>query len=86
MTVPRFEIVRSSAGFHARFRSSNGNIIMSSEVYARRRGALRAAELIAGADVYYSPFQDWPEILHGRRGRDRMVEVRDVDERQDGAS
>lgn len=87
MTAPRFEIVRTDAGFHARFRSNNGNIIMSSENYTRRHRALRAIELVTGDDVYYSRFQDWPEIGHGNaNSRTTMVEIRDVDERQDGAS
>ncbi len=44
---PRFEIVRTHAGWHARFRASNGRILMSSEVYTRRRAAVSAVELVA---------------------------------------
>lgn len=79
----RFEIVRSDAGFHMRFRASNGRIIASSEVYNRRRAALRAVEVICDAEVYYSPFQDWPEIQWGRSRE--MAEIREVDERAGGA-
>lgn len=37
--------------------------------------ALRAIELVAGAEVYESPFQDWPEIAHAGD----LIEIRDVD-------
>lgn len=44
----RFEIVQTKSGWHARFVSSNGNIIMSSEVYNDVRDAEHAIELLLG--------------------------------------
>jgi uncharacterized protein YegP (UPF0339 family) len=76
---PRFEVVHSDAGFHVRFRTSNGQILFTSEVYKRRRAAHRAILILAGRPaLYFSKFQDWPEVDFGRHG---LVEVRQVDER-----
>jgi uncharacterized protein YegP (UPF0339 family) len=73
----RWEVVRTAAGFHVRFRASNGRIVLSSEVYTRRERALRAVELVAGP-INRSPFADWPEVtMFGE-----AVEVREVDERE----
>ena len=73
---PRWEVVRTPAGIHIRYRASNGRIVLTSEVYTRRERALRAIELIAGP-ITVSPFADWPEVtMFGQ-----AVEVRDVDER-----
>lgn len=65
----KWEIVQSDAGFHARFRSSNGRIIVTSEQYERRRDAVHAVSLVGDAPSYSNgPDAD-------------LVEVRDVDER-----
>lgn len=80
MTDPRFEIVRTTAGRHARFRAANGQIVWTTEVYARRRGALRAVELIVGAPIVTSPSADYPEVFW-QGNVERPTEVRDVDER-----
>jgi uncharacterized protein YegP (UPF0339 family) len=80
MTDPRFEIVRTPAGYHARFRAANGQIVWTTEVYARRRAALRAIELIAGARVDTSPNADHPEVFW-QGNLERPTEVRDIDER-----
>lgn len=42
----RFEVVRTDAGWHGRFVAANGRIVWWTETYTRRRGALRAIELI----------------------------------------
>lgn len=69
--IPRFEVVRTHAGFHARYIAANGKTVFTTEVYNRRRAALRAIALI-------SESSDAP----GRRWlRSTSVEVRDVDER-----
>jgi uncharacterized protein YegP (UPF0339 family) len=49
---PRFEIVRTDAGWHARFRAANGRIVWTTEVYARRGKAVNAIQLICGRKVY----------------------------------
>lgn len=38
----RFEIVHTDAGWHTRFRASNGRIVFVTEVYTRRRAAVNA--------------------------------------------
>jgi uncharacterized protein YegP (UPF0339 family) len=77
---PRFEIVRTSAGWHARFCASNSRIVMSSEVYTRRRGALRAVELVAGTSITQTFGGD---LEVDWQGQDLWrIEVREVDERE----
>ena len=46
---PRWEIVRTDAGWHARFRASNGAVLVASETYGRRRDAVRCVRLVGGA-------------------------------------
>lgn len=41
-----FEVVRTEAGWHARFRAANGRIVWTTEPYTRRRAALAAIESI----------------------------------------
>lgn len=69
MSAPRFEVARTDAGFHARFRAGNGRIVWTSEVYARHRTAIRAVDLIC--DAIGAMFTD-----------DQGIEVREVDERK----
>lgn len=80
MTDPRFEIVRTTAGRHARFRASNGQIVWTTEVYARRQAAVRAIELITGSTITTSRYADHPEVSWAGNPQ-RPTEVRDVDER-----
>lgn len=76
---PRWEIVRTDSGHHARFRASNGHIIAATEVYTRRSRAERAIELITGHRLYRSPHsRTGVEVRHGRH---EYVDVVDVDER-----
>lgn len=77
---PHWEIVRTDAGWHVRFRANNGHILLSSEVYTDRRRATRCITLTAGADFHQSPFQDHLEIPYAGD----LIEVRELDER--GAS
>lgn len=74
---PRFEIVRSDAGWHARFRAANGRVVWATEVYQRRGKAVHAIELITFGEFYASPFQAHPEV---RCNGGRLLEVHDVDE------
>lgn len=53
----RFEIVRTDAGWHSRFRAGNGQIVWATEVYTRRRAALRAMEVLC---EYLSPYRRFP--------------------------
>lgn len=77
---PRFEVVRSDAGWHARFVGANGRKVWQTEVYRKRIDAVRAVELIVGNLVRTSPFAEHPEI--GWQGEpDYPTEVRTVDER-----
>lgn len=77
--MTRFEIVRTPAGHHARFRATNGQIVWTTEVYARRRAAVRAVELITGATVLDGRGA-WAGLLTVAH-RNHVIEVRDVDER-----
>lgn len=75
---PRFEVVHSDAGWFARFVASNGAKVWQTEVYARRKFAVRAISLIAGYDV--AQHGDQSEVLHPS-GLFGLLEVRDQDER-----
>ena len=75
----RFEIVRTRAGYHARFRAGNGRIVWWTEVYGKRIAAVRAVELVCDKRVTTSPFADHPEIAWV--GSEYPTEVREVDER-----
>ena len=79
MTSPRFEVVHTKAGFHARFITANGRTQWWTESYNRRRNAVAAIELICGAPVLTSPFADHPEVMWA--GISQPTEVRDIDER-----
>lgn len=78
---PRFEIVRTDAGFHARFRAANGRIVWVTESLTKRRHAVRAVELICGDKVHETPYNDRPEIYW--QGNDGWPsEVYFLDERE----
>lgn len=64
---PRFEVVRTAAGWHARYRAANGQIVWTTEVYKRRGKAHHAVDLLLGY-----PFE---QRLAG------FTEVREIDER-----
>lgn len=49
MSSPRFEIVRTDAGWHVRFRAANGEPVMTSEIYTRRQAAVNAVEIALSA-------------------------------------
>lgn len=91
----RFEIVRTAAGWHARFRASNSKVQFSSENYTRRS---RAVAAVANLLRSVSPTdQVWvsntraggvlsSEVRYGAIGHStytnaHRVEVREVDER-----
>lgn len=76
---PRFEIVRTEAGWHARFIAGNGKTVWVTESYRRRRAAEAAIEGLLDDFIARSSFADHPEIGRGPFGR--TTEVRDVDER-----
>jgi len=73
---PRFEVVRSDAGWFARFIAANGREVWrTSETYERRGKAERAVELATGHEVYGTP-----DGLRVSRNLSAL-EVRLVDER-----
>lgn len=48
-----FEIVRTDAGWHARFRADNGEVVWWTEVYTRRADAFHAVRILpSGASGY----------------------------------
>ena len=74
---PRWELVTTDAGHHVRFRSSNGRIVVSSEVYRRRRDALRAIEIVGGFPV--GAWVDCMEVaVPFQVDDDGLLEVREV--------
>lgn len=85
-----FEVVRSDAEqpWHVRLVSSNGNVIMSSEQYGRRRDALTAIAVAAdvfGVAMNRPPNEEHGRLLgqpmHGFDGELYSYDVRQVDER-----
>lgn len=44
--TPTYEIVRTDAGWHVRFRAANRQIVWTTEVYKRRASAINAIESI----------------------------------------
>lgn len=79
----RFEVVRTDAGWHARFRAANGRMVWTTEVYTRRTEAFRAIYLVSQSRPY-DVQGDW--FISSRHG---VREVRVIDERgrtEDGAS
>lgn len=75
--APRFEVVRTDAGWHARFRAANGRIVWATEVYTRRVGAEDAVALLA------IPHDARLTRVGVRTITDKVppIEVRTVDER-----
>lgn len=80
MSSPRFEVVHTKAGFHARFITANGRTQWWTESYLRRRNAVAAIELICGAPVLTSPFAEHPEVMWAGNCV-TPTEVHDIDER-----
>lgn len=83
--MPTYEIVRTDAGWHTRFRATNGRIVWTTEIYTRRRGALAAIRSINA--IHYA----WVEYggLCSLASRDSwnktnypIAHIRDVDERE----
>jgi uncharacterized protein YegP (UPF0339 family) len=44
----RFDVVRTNAGYHARFVAANGEIVWTTEVYTQLDTALDAIDLLRG--------------------------------------
>lgn len=76
--VPRFEVVRSDAGWFARFVAANGQKVWQTEVYQRAGKARRAIGLVVGYDV--KQYRDTWEVPHPAAAYG-LLEVRQVDER-----
>lgn len=78
--APRFDVVRTDNGWHARFRASNGRVVWTTEVHTTRRRALDAVWIVAetfNGFVHDREVRIWE---HGSTGR-TVAEVRDADER-----
>lgn len=73
---PRFEIVRTDAGWHARFVAANGQTVWTTESYTRRRAAVRAVSVICGQTV--TAYRDTLEVPH-TSGNYGLLEVREVE-------
>lgn len=74
----RFEIVRTDAGWHARYVAANHRIVWWTENYGRRRGAVRAIDGFVhplGFEVNQADtrIENWL--------RSNRLPIRDVDER-----
>lgn len=79
MSAARFEVVRTAAGWHARFRAANGRIVWWTETYTTRRRCLNAVGLIAKPlDAVVTSVGVRCIAFHSHT----PVEVRDVDERE----
>lgn len=74
---PRFEIVRTAAGWHARFRAANGQVVWTTESYTRRRAAIGAIKALP--TVYDRGTTTL--LAGGVWFGSHRVEVREVDER-----
>lgn len=85
--MSHFEIVRTDAEqpWHVRLVASNGNIIMSSENYTRRRRAESAIAVAAeafGVAMNRPPNREGDRLVgRGRDGETYSYDVRYVDER-----
>ena len=90
---PRFEIVRSDAGWHARFRAANGRIVFTSEVYTRRRAAVCAVKVMIDPLLGVGIEPHWDHrtrsmsdaVVYRRDAWNEqngcLLEIREVDER-----
>lgn len=78
----RFELVHTHAGWTARFRASNGRIVMSSgsQAYSDKRGAENAIHLMARSFWGFASFgyDEIGRLFIEDRG-ERYVEVREAD-------
>lgn len=79
MSAPRFEVVQTESGFHARSIAANGEAVLWSEVYPDRRDALNAirvsAQLFSITPVFFDE-KDGVVYVHAAGMR---VEVRNVE-------
>jgi len=92
--MPTYEIVRTDAGWHVRFRATNGRVVWTTEVYTRRRSALAAIRSIN--EIHYAWVETfwWDDIkamglglcsLASRNSWEKrnnaIARIRDIDER-----
>lgn len=81
---PRFEIVRTDAGWHARYKSANGEKVWTTEAngYRKERTAIAAIESFTGYEVTVQPNTENLEVYKWdiKLGL-VLLEVRRVDER-----
>ena len=83
--MPTYEIVRTDAGWHTRFRAANGRIVWTTEVYTRRRAALAAIRSINA--IHYAWVEDEGLVSLASRNswtktNNPIAHIRDIDERE----
>lgn len=82
---PRFEIVRSDAGWFARFVGANSRKVWQTEVYTRRRAAVNAVACMV--DPFRGAWVDphTEQVTYRRDSWNKtdavLIEVRTIDER-----
>lgn len=81
MSAPRFELVHTDAGFHARTIAANGEPILTSEVHPRREDARNAIRVTAQLFSVTPVFFDQVGGVMYVHAAGMRVELRDVDER-----
>jgi uncharacterized protein YegP (UPF0339 family) len=81
MRAPRFEVVATNAGHHARSIAANGQVVLTTEVYSRREAARNAIRITAQLFSVTPVFFDEQDGVMYVNAAGMRVEVRDVDER-----
>jgi uncharacterized protein YegP (UPF0339 family) len=66
--MTQFEIVRTNAGWHARLKGTNGEIVWSTEVYTHKTTALEAIDVLqhAANGVGLRPAEDFVQTFDAR--------------------
>lgn len=76
--MSRYDVVRTDAGWHARFIAANGRTVFVTESYTRKRAAENAIETITGRFIQRSGLERFAAYIWSHDG---VTEVRYVDQR-----
>lgn len=79
--APRFEVARTDAGWHGRFRAANGRVVWTTEVYRKEKAAFRAIGLIAAGEPRQRLGVWEVEVAYHVDPDFGLLEVRVLDER-----